>query len=710
MTTRTRVASIMGLALALASSCVGEIGDGRPSGEPLPGVGSEATDDTPTWTSGDDTGECNHEALLLPRSYGAKAKTLLTGLPLSDGELLALESEPDGLGELIDGWLTTPEADAVLERFLMTAFQQTGGTNESLFYLMATQNSPVGRFTNPLSPRADEMLNANFSESLARTMTQLVKDGRPFTDFVTTNKFMMTTAMMSFLAYTDDEVIDDDGGHHVRTTASHFNKIRLVRDKSSAPPPNQALNSNSPNFATFWHPRLAELDPSCGVQASQTIDTTQFVSGEWRITGSRTPSYWVFSAVTLGRMQRVGRHDNPCFTIAANVEPLLQRADFNDWRMVTVRQPNNDEVPSLFYRANGLRASNELVLHTPRVGFLTTPGFFSTWPNNEDNSARVSINQALIVALGSSFAGQTVSDFNPDNIDAEHAEPGSECYGCHQTLDPMRDYFRASYTNFYSEQLDPERMDLEGNFVFGEVQDSGNGIGALVNTLAQHPMLPYAWAHKLCYYANARPCAEGEELDRVVSDFVESNLDFRVLLRELFSSPLITGSACVAGGNGGTATTIARRSTFCNQMSHRLNITDLCGLRTHPQNATALQNAVRSAVASVPDDSFSRAEVAPVVIAETGLFARANREAACSILAQGAFNQVLSGMTLDGALDALVEGIMALPPSDPRNEAAREILADHVVEVAFGGNSVQTALQSAMALACMSPGSAGVGF
>jgi hypothetical protein len=59
---------------------------------------------------------------------------------------------------------------------------------------------------------------------------------------------------------------------------------------------------------------------------------------------------------------------------------------------------------------------------------------------------------------------------------------------------------------------------LQADFVFRGVTAKGNGIRDLADTLASHPDFPYAWAHKLCYYANSAPCVEGAELDRVVTD------------------------------------------------------------------------------------------------------------------------------------------------------------------------------------------------
>ena len=53
------------------------------------------------------------------------------------------------------------------------------------------------------------------------------------------------------------------------------------------------------------------------------------------------------------------------------------------------------------------------------------------------------MNQTMIVALGKSFddSNNTVP-VSEDLLDREHAAPGTPCYGCHRTLDPMRQFFR----------------------------------------------------------------------------------------------------------------------------------------------------------------------------------------------------------------------------------------------------------------------------
>jgi len=692
------------LMLATAVNCTNDSTESNPT-EPDP------TEPTPVgWEPGDGTDACNVDALLPPQAYGNKVKALLTGLPLDDAELSDLSADPEALSSMIEGWLALPEATPVLERFFMTAFQQTSGDNASLFNLLGRGAAGVGAFANPTSPKADEMLNASFSESFARTVSYLVSEGRPFSEVLTTDEFMMTTAQMAFLAFTDDELIDDEETHTVRTTADHFDTLTLVRDEASAPPLAQALNPASANFGVFWHGALAALPAACNVTSSQDIDTTQNVTGEWRLGGGITPSFFVFSSVVLGRHQSVQRQGQTnCNSGASNKQPLLDRGDYTDYRLVKVRKPAAEETPTIFYDIAAMRGSSELVLHTERVGFLTTPGFFSTWATNEDNSSRVTINQALIVALGKSFEGVAVTDFSSASIDADHADPESECYGCHQTLDPMRDFYRASYSNFYGQQTDPERTGLAGDFVFGGIEAEGSGIRDLVNILATHPAFPYAWAQKLCYYANSEACPEGEELDRIVLAFKEADLDFKVLVRELFSSPLVTGSACIAGADSGTTASISRRSTFCSQLSTRLGSPDICGIRTHFRDGTTLQNSLRDAVASVPDDAFSRSVVEPVVISETSLFTRANTEAACTLAAQnGAL--VFADQTTEEATLALVVSLMGLPVTDKRHEAALDILRDHVAEALTAEKTEEEALQSAFVLACMSPSVAGVGF
>ena len=85
-------------------------------------------------------------------------------------------------------------------------------------------------------------------------------------------------------------------------------------------------------------------------------------------------------------------------------------------------------------------------------------------------------------------------------------------------------------------------------------------------------------------------------------------------------------------------------------------------------------------------------------------------EALFYILAQQGFAQVFDMVAAEDVINTLVTGVMGLPPSDARHDGAKQILQDHVAEVVDGGDTEVVALQSAFALACMAPGSAGIGF
>src|SRR5436853_7242071 len=111
-----------------------------------------------------------------------------------------------------------------------------------------------------------------------------------------------------------------------------------------------------------------------------------------------------------------------------------------------------------------------------------------------------------------------------------HAQPGSPCYACHQTLDPMRDFFRESSTYFYSKRYTSGMMGIPTMATFtaaGSAPVTGTGIGALANAIAAHPRFPIAWVQKLCRFANSISCSEDDpEFMRIVEAFKASNFTF----------------------------------------------------------------------------------------------------------------------------------------------------------------------------------------
>lgn len=668
--------------------------------DPPPAHGASAT------LAGSTRG-CDVDLLSGPHVYGSKVKTLLTGEALTEGELGALQTAPEQLPDLIDQWMTTPAAESVLTTFFATAFQQNQIDVDGLPQMLRRNNLTWGRFTGP-NQNLSELMIRNLQESFARTAMGLVREGRPFSETVTTETFEMTTAMLVLHALIEQRHADDQNRLQ-KTTMPEVSGFTFVRHVADAPPVSESLDPSSPNFLTFYIPGFDNL--CLPAEQDRVQAPLSWIGGGDEV-------FFLFSLMVgrptavFNRAANQGRPGNPC--VAANnmnSPPLLTRADFEDWRPVRLRPVQwTGEEPSRFYRLDQLRGATELAVRTDRMGFATTLGFLSTWPTNEDNAARVTVNQALIVALGASFDGETVTDFSPTTLDEEHSAPGTACYSCHQTLDPMRDFFRQSYSFNYGRQSDAVRSTLEPHFVFRGVRRTGEGVRDFARTLAEHPDFPRGWAQKFCVYANGAPCPEeSPEFAAVLEAFTSSGLDFRVLLRTLFSSPLVTHDACVEGGTGHLRS-ISRRDQLCAQLSTRLGVDDICGASLHPARRNPMQRDVAAAVVSIPEDTFARGEPDPLVISQTGLFTRASREVACTVVAERAYATAFGNQGEDAVLPLLVERVMGLVPGDPRRDPAFDILRDHVREAREDGASERVALQSALVVACMAPGMAGIGF
>jgi hypothetical protein len=105
----------------------------------------------------------------------------------------------------------------------------------------------------------------------------------------------------------------------------------------------------------------------------------------------------------------------------------------------------------------------------------------------------------------------------------------------------MRDYFRQDFDFDYRQNAQPGAS--APSFAFhGQVRDGG-GIADLGAALARHPQFARGWTQKLCYWANSQPCSEQDpEFARVAAVFASSHFDFKTLVIELMSSPLVTGA------------------------------------------------------------------------------------------------------------------------------------------------------------------------
>ncbi len=577
-------------------------------------------------------------------SYVNKVKTLLTGSAGSTDEVARVAANPAALRDLLGAWLGTPEFEAKLADFLRVALQQK---------LVGTLDSQFARLRG--SPVRLNALKQNLQESFVRTATAVVQEGRPFSEVLTTRHWAVTTATLSALAYLE------------RTqTELKAEKHTLFRDPAQGLPTPPV----SPSYSVenrVW--QIASLPDTCKVGSVNADLLFEMMLGFVQCQGMGAGQY---------RFE----------------DTVLTEADFNDWRFVDIDVAKDSNPPPIFYDLDTLRGASGIALHQPRMGFFTTPAFLANWETNEDNQFRVTTSQTMIVALGKLFSpADATQPLRLDGLAAEHAAPNTTCYGCHQFLDPMREYFAQGFS--YSFQRPEKPSTVTPSFAFqGYVHDGGD-MQDFAQTLADHPGFASGWTQKLCYWANSQPCSERDpEFARVAKAFVDSNFDFKILLLEVLSSPLVTGAQFTENvGANRPFVSITRKQHLCQLLSTRLGIPDACAVAT-------------SFAGLVPEDEFSRGSAEPVQTAVTGLFHYAAAEKLCAKLATRLVGTG-AGMLFptdqpEPALNTFVESLMGLEPEHPRHDAVRAILGQHF-ESAQASSNPLTALRSAFIVACVSP-------
>jgi hypothetical protein len=636
----------------------------------------------------------------LPTVYVAKVKNLLVGLPPTDAEVTAVTADPTQLKTLVQGWMQLPQYAQKMRRFFELAFQQTQVT----FVDFADQAYPrqiaVNATTTPL-------LVQNLQESFARTMLELVAEGQPLTAAMTTPKLMMTTALKELYAFLDVWQVDDSG-----TVTDRFKKANLgqqitVETAQGPIPIAETLDPTSASYMHWYDPDAATEDSTiAGCAMDPIVYPPSALTLHWLLYGSLD-----------GRKLADG---TSCPQIGGTATaPQLTTGDFSDWTMVNIRLPAAGEPTTLFYDLPTLRAATEIVLSIPRVGFFSTPAFFANWQTNISNQMRVTLNQALIVALGSSIDGtdSTVTPGSPPpGLDAAHAV--GPCYSCHQTLDPLRSIFSASYSWNYHNQVDATLTAQPGIFAFQGVIQPVASMTDFGNVLAAHPLFPSAWVQKLCYYANSSPCAPDDpELQRIVSLFASSGFSWNALVAELFSSPLTTNASPTETTANGQVVAVSRRDHLCAALDNRLGFADVCGLAATTKKA--LMAAVPEIVSGLPSDGYGRGSTIPVLPNQPTLFFRAATENICEAVAAQVIDvaaaKQIAGVTSwssanpSGAIADFVSTIMGLPPSDPRAAPATSLLQAHFSAAMQQGASASDALQSTFVTACLAPSAVSIG-
>jgi hypothetical protein len=631
----------------------------------------------------------------------AKVKNILVGLPPTDDEVAAVTADPTQLQPLIQGWMALPQYTQKMMRFFELAFQQTQISTADFADQVYPKQISINGTITPL-------LMQNLQESFARTMLALIAQGKPLSSALTTQTFMMTTALKELYAFLDVWEVDDNG-----KVTDHFKaanpKLQItVSTASGAIPIADTLDPSSANYMHWYDPDVTNADSSVtGCQMDPIVYTPSAFTLHWLLLGSLD-----------GRKLSDGTN---CPQVSGtSAAPQLTAADFSDWTMVTIRPPASTETTSLFYDLPALRAATTLVLSVPRVGFFSTPAFFANWQTNTSNQMRVTMNQALIVALGASVDGtdQTQPPQPVPGLDTKHAQDGA-CVVCHQTLDPLRSMFSATYSWNYHAQLDATWTGQPGIFVFQGVTQPVSTMADLGNALATHPLLPAAWVQKLCTYANSGACDTGDpEFQRLLADFQSSGLAWNTLVAELFASPIVTNAAATqTSAATGEVVAVSRRDHLCAALDARLGFADVCALSA--PTSKQLTQTVPEIVSGLPSDGYGRGATMPVLPNAPTLFYRAGAENICAAVAaqvidvsaskQVAGVKLWSSTDPNGAIADFVSLIMGLTSNDPRAAPAATILQGHFAAAMQQGATATAALQSTFVAACLAPSSTAIG-
>jgi hypothetical protein len=633
-----------------------------------------------------------------PSTYVAKIKNVLVGLPPSDDEVTAVEADPTQLGPLIDTWMTLPEYSQKMLVFFELAFQQTQVSSDDF----SDQTYPRrGAYNDAIRAKFVQ----NLRESFARTVLAHFAEGQSLADVFTTERFMMTPALMEFYAFLDTWQVDNTGEVDDRFQSANPGLTITVGAAQGPIPIEQTLDPASPNYMHWYNPDVV----------NPFLDGPECVQDPVVYPPVASTLHHLLYGTLLGRKNAAGEL---CPVINGTpAAPQLTASDFDTWKMVTTRPPAPGEATTPFYDLLTLRSSSELVIASPRIGFFT-PAFFANWRTNTSNQMRVTANQALIVATGAAVDGSdpTMPSSTP-GLDAMHAA-SPDCLACHQTLDPTRSIIAATYSWNYHDQTDRAYRLQPGIFAFRGVTQPVSSLADFARTLASHPLFASGWAQKLCYYVNSSPCKTSDpEFQRVVGLFTDSGYSWKVLVRELLASPLTTHSAPTqTSDESGQVVAVSRRDHLCAALNFRFGLVDVCGLDA--TNEVAAQTSAPLIVSGLPSDGYGRGAVAPVLPNDPTLFYRAGTENICEAVAALVIDNPAPPMATtrqwssaqpDAAIADFVHVVMALTTRDARAAPAQAVLKSHFTAALEAGASASDALKSTFVAACLAPSSVSIG-
>lgn len=622
------------------------------------------------WQPQEEAEACNEDALLPAHVGVRRVKNLLTGQAPTSAELEAVQADPAKLREHVTRWIATPEFKDKLQSFFTVTLQQAQVTRREYVSQLSDSDTIAG-LGGP-----DALWNS-INESFARTAMKIVEDERPFHEIASTRTWMMTTGMMAFMIHIDKPLSPTVRFYHEPFTDD---ALGVTFDSQTSPQVQM-------QHGTFYSTE-ALTDTASGCAEPYVVRSPNN-------NRAKAIKRALFTVFITGRAPNTA---NFCKSIRLR---MFQNSDYNDWRPVTMTTMDPTATRQMaFYNAPALRDANQLPLTIARAGFFTTPSFLAGWRTNTDNSFRVTTNQTLIVGLGLAFEDtDTTTPLGDEGLAADHASPGTQCYSCHKNLDPMRNFFDGVFLpETYGAKPVEDRDNETPSFSFQGYSQPGTTLADLGAILAGHPYFATGWTQKMCMFANSKKCnAQDPEFARVVKAFEDSNFNFKVLLIELFSSPLVTGASCAPGDEGDFAVvSVARREHLCKVLANRLNQPDVC----------AMTPSILALSTALPSAAWPRGSDVPAMPTEPSLFYAAGEKSLCKDIATelvDAPGSPLQSANMDGALNTIVQEVMGVLPTDPRHEQVSALMAQHINQVAGVESDPSEQLRSAFVVACTSP-------
>ena len=547
-----------------------------------------------------------------------------------------------------------------------------------------------------------------------------MKEGRPFTETLTTTRFRMTTALKSL--YVQIEMPADTNQRCTSTTVLNW----TIDFSGTAIPIEQSLTRHGLE-------RRGARPHRRGQQ--RHLPRRRRRSRPARTRGRRCCS----SACSASRRSCA----TPTNTTMCNdhaSKPYFTADDVYDWAWVTIAPKASaaDRTPVIQpYDLPALRTATTLSLSLPRYGFYTTPAFLALWNTNDSNQHRVTANQTLLVALGQAFTAEnTITPFSAAGLDSNHAVAGSECVGCHADAGPDAPVLGEPARLQRPQRLPGRQPQQPRQPAADRARWSTSSRSATcappapawLTWAATWPRSPTApglprfgisVVQQLCFYANSSPCSESDpEFRRIVGAFKDSTFNFAVLAKEFFSSPLVDrrGRDRQPPPAGEVPISIARRDHLCAALSNRL-ASPTCA-RRRSRCPARTQTATGRIAASVAADAFSRGAESPVTPTEPTMFYRAATEMLCENIAtqvvDATAGTVYTSTDIPGAINGDGGDGDGLPARPPAARAGGADPDGHQVAAAVGASGSTSAkatvgLRSAFALACESPRALGIG-